>query len=879
MLLTKLHIPTPSKDTIHRQQLSKLLDDAQNKKLVLVSAPAGYGKTTLISDWIFQNKIDAVWCSIDNRDNDPVEFLKLVVTAINKKFVGIGKSSLELLETPGTAKFEYIIELFINDLLKLENETVLVLDDLHLISNSQVFQILSALIDYKPANLLLIISTRSDPPMSFSRLRSQSELLELRAADLSFSKNDISFLFNKKLKLELSENDLNILEQKTEGWIAGLQLTAITVQGQNDVSAYLQKMAGDNRYIMDYLMEEVLNNQSEEINQFLLRTSLFEKLSASLCDAVLSKNNSQQILDSLEKSNMFLVSLDEERKWFRYHHLFADLLKQRFIVQSKSKITEIHNKASEWFENNQMQINAIEHAIKAGDRIRALVITNKIANHLWENSQYGIIYKLGSLFTKEEILSNLSFCIVYSWILTVTGKVEVAEDYLKLLLENPVEKKLLGRIYGTLNFIAVFKGDSEAAFRYSELATQNIADDDILWGTWAYISYGEAHLLRFELNQSIQAFKKAKEKIHKHNNSYLNLIAESKSAYVLKLQGKFQESRDEFEGLLDKYLNSKIQRNNITSSIIYSMIGLLEVEQNNLEKGIQLALKGYEIAQNATSLSFRGYSIILLAEAYSLAGNLDVSINKIEELEEILLTKSAQWISVLAIVIKCKLYIWKGELEKAEALLQQKIRSDIDYTFEKYFYTISRGRLLVAQSKYSESINLLEKFAKEVEADGAIELLIITELLKAKAHFLWNNKEKARESVISALQKSQYENYVRTFISEGEVIEVLVKEISKEKKTKSSELLDSISQKFLNKLINAFDNEKKLKKLPGEKVLTAREIETIQLIAEDLTNQEIADKLFVSLNTIKTRLKTIYLKLEVDNRRKAVEKAKNEGLL
>lgn len=879
MLLTKLHIPSPPKDAIHRQRLLNELDKAQTRKLVLVSAPAGYGKTTLISDWIIQNRISAVWCSIDGRDNDPNEFFKILVTAVNRKYNEIGRSSLELLQTPGTASMQYIIELFLNDLLHLEQETVLVLDDVHLIDNKLIFEILSTLIEYKPPHLILILSTRSDPPLPLARLRSQNEILEFRSNDLSFSQNDISNLFNKKLKLNLSDGSIKILKQKTEGWIAGLQLSALTFKGKEDVAGYIEKMAGDNRYIMDYLMEEVLNNQSEELNKFLLKTSILERLSGSLCDALLAGNNSQQVLESLEKNNMFLIPLDDERKWFRYHHLFADLLKQRLIIQSKSEIADLHTRASEWFEKNGFQINAIEHAIEAGNRKGALLITNKIANNLWESSQYGIIHKLGSHFTKEEILSNVSFCIVYAWILTVTGKVEVAENYLKHLLGNSLEKKLLGRVYGTLNFIAVFKGDSEAAFRYSELATKNIVDNDILWGTWAYISYGEAHLLRFELDQSIEAFKKAREKIDKYNKSYLNLIAESKSAYVLKLQGKFQESRAAFEGILDNYLNSEIQRNNITSSIIYSMIGLLEVEANKVDKGIQFALQGYEIAQNATSISFRGYSIILLAEAYSLAGDLDTAINKIEELEELLLSQSAQWISVLAVVIKCKLYIWKGEVEKAEALLQQNNRTDINYTFEKYFYNLSKARLLAAQCKFSESINLLEKLSKEVEADGAIELLIIADLLKAKAYFGGNDKEKAKESVISALRKTQYENCIRPFICEGEEIEELIKDIAKEKKTKSSELLDSVSPDFLNTLIVAFDKEKRIKKSNTQEILTERELETLRLLAKELSNQQIADQLFVSLNTIKTRLKNINLKLEVDNRRKAVDKAKELGIL
>ena len=879
MLLTKLHIPAPPKDTIHRQVLLNELDKAKSKKLLLVSAPAGYGKTTLISDWIIRNNITAVWCSLDERDNDPNDFFRILVTAINKKYGEIGKSALELLQAPGTANMQYIIELFLNDLLRLEEETVLVLDDLHLVENKWVFEILATLIEYKPVNLILAISTRSDPPLPLSRLRSQNEILELRSNDLSFSHDDIGYLFNKKLKLNLSEKSIEILKQKTEGWIAGLQLSALTFKGQENVAAYIERMAGDNRYIMDYLMEEVINNQSEELNQFLLKTSILERLSASLCDSLLEVDTSQQMLESLEKNNKFLIPLDNERKWFRYHHLFADLLKQRLQLQAKAELPELHNRASEWFEKNDLLINAIEHAIEAGDKRRALNLIDSTVDSLWARSQHQPLLKFAGYFSKEEILSSVKFCITYAWILTVSGKVEQAEDYLNRLLKEPLEKNLLGRIYGTLNFIYVFKGDSEAAFRYSELATQNISDEDIIWGTWAFISFGEAHLLRFELQQAIDSFQKARKKLGNLNNAYLNLVTESKSAYVLKALGRFREAHAVFKALFDKYLQDDSFVVSIVGSILYSMLGLLEVEQNNIEEGIRLAEKGYEKSQKSTSISFKGYCTILLAEAYYKAGNLDESIKKIEELEQILVNKSAQWVSVLANALKCKLYIFQNELEKAEQGIPQEIRTEKGYTFERYFYHIAKARLLVAQNNYTESMELLESLSKELQEANAVELLIEADFIKAKAHLILNKVKEAKNAIISAIQRSQSEACIRNFICEGEQIEMLLKEIAEEKKTRSTPVLESVSKEFLTKLMDAFEKEKQQKKSSLEDLLTIREIETVQLIAEELSNQEIADKLFISLNTVKTRLKNIYLKLEVDNRRKAVEKAKGLGII
>ena len=270
MLLTKLHIPQTGENIIHRSALFEKLDEGLKRKLILVSASAGYGKTTLISNWIFKNKIPAAWYSIDERDNDPFEFVSFIIHGIQKTHPEIGKNSLELLKSPGTAGMDYTIELLLNDLLKISQDLILVLDDLHLIQNKQIFELLSFIIEYKPKHFHIVLSSRSDPPLSFARLRSQNQIIEIRSSDLSFSKNDIIELFNKKLKLSLDQKDIDLLQLKTEGWIAGLQLTALTFKGQENISAYIEKIAGDNRYIMDYLMEEILNIQNDEMREFML---------------------------------------------------------------------------------------------------------------------------------------------------------------------------------------------------------------------------------------------------------------------------------------------------------------------------------------------------------------------------------------------------------------------------------------------------------------------------------------------------------------------------------------------------------------------------------------------------------------------------------
>ena len=438
---------------MYRKRLFDKLNEGIPRKLILISAPAGYGKTTIVTQWIKKHKISTAWFSIDVRDNAPYDFFTFLITSIQTVEENVGKQSLELLKLPGAVGLDYIIELLINDLVKLEEDLLLVLDDFHLINNEQVFKSISFLLDFKPKHFHVAILTRSDPSLPLARLRSQNEITEIRSSDLSFSEKDTSELFNKKLNLDINSEDIKLLDTKIEGWIAGLQLVALTIQGKKNKSEYIAKIAGDNRYIMDYLMEEVLDIHDEKMRMFLLFTSILERLSGSLCDALLQINNSQLLLEALEKNNMFIIPLDNERKWYRYHHLFADLLKKRLIVQHKEEILELHKKASIWFEHNNMPLLAIEHALAAEDKQGAMQKINGIIDHLWETSHYPSILKFGSLFSEEEIVSNPNFAIIYAWSLIVFGKAKMAQKYLHQLEHSTTDQKLLGRIYETFNIL------------------------------------------------------------------------------------------------------------------------------------------------------------------------------------------------------------------------------------------------------------------------------------------------------------------------------------------------------------------------------------------------------------------------------------------
>ena len=889
MFLTKLHIPQPKKNTVHRFGLFEKLDEGLDRKLILVSATAGYGKTTLLCDWLSYCKVPATWFSIDESDNDPFEFLTILISGIQSIDSNIGHHSLELLKSRGTVTTDYIIELLINDILSVQTEFLVVLDDLHLITAREIFDILNLIIERKPDQLKIAILTRSDPPLNIARLRSQNELLEIRSADLSFSESDIAEFFNKKLRLGLTEKDISLLELKTEGWIAGLQLTAITLQGKQNVSEFIESIAGDNRYIMDYLIEEVLNNQDEETREFLLSTAILERLSGSLCDSLLQRSKSQLLLESLEKRNMFIVPLDNDRQWYRYHHLFGDLLKQRLMISNRERLPDLHDRASIWFEENQMHLYAIEHAIKAGRNEKALELMDGIVDQLWETSQYAVIYKFGRGLPESELYANKKIAIIYAWVLAIKGELPGAHKHLEkieqdLQSEQPSAETrvLLGRVYETYNLLYVFAGDVDNAFRYSELAIKNIPEDDIIWDTWAHISFGESNLLRFDLQESIDSFWVAREHAQKVNNLYMYLISTSKIANILIVKGQYNKALKLCYELLETFNSDTTiegYRIGLLSSILYSMIGYVLTEQGRINEGIELALKGYRLSRGVLSLSFQIYNELLLAETYYKAGEPDKAMAHIEELERIINVNIAQWVFVLANSLKCKLFILKNENEKAAFILNQNDEAVRNHAFETFFYNLAIARYRISQKAYEDALQLLHKLSSGLEEKGAMELLVEVELLKAKAYLSIDERDEAIRSVLTSLKYTQAEHFIQTYINEGEEIETLLKVIKDRKKIKSSEQLDAVSSEYLNDLIRRFETEKRTARVIAVETLSDREMDTLKLISEDLTNQDIANELYISITTVKTHVRNILLKLEARNRSEAVVKAKEKGII
>jgi LuxR family transcriptional regulator, maltose regulon positive regulatory protein len=893
MLLTKLHIPHASQNVVHRPQLYEKLNVGLTRKLILISAPAGFGKTTLLSDWIKQQNILTAWVSLDKGDNDPVEFLSYIISGIQTIQKEFGESTLKLLNSPNKPSDESIVSLLINVILKIAQNFLLVLDDFHLIESSEILKLITYLLEHIPGNIHIVILTRSDPTIPISRLRSQHQLVELRSSDLSFSANDISILFNKKLKLGLSIDDVYSLETKTEGWIAGLQLTALSMQGREDISEFIRDFRGDNRYIMDYLMEEVLKNQSDEIKEFLLQTSILKQMSAPLCNAVLNRNDSQLILEILEKNNMFVIPLDDERNWYRFHHLFAELLNQRLQLRDKAEINLLHNKACEWFEHNNMNELAIDHALEIKNFEKCIQLLGKVAECMWQKGMHSAIMKYGDMLPDELIKTNPEFCLYYAWILIADGKVHKAGPFLVsaesiiaelINIKNSSKediqynKKLSGKIAVAFTYLNSHLEHSHKIFDYCKTAMDNLSEEDPFWFSWAWFSCGIAYFSKGDLLESNKAFNNAFDYGIKSGNIYLISTIAIRMAENEQQLGHYKSAYKKCSDLLTLMKDkgySEIARTEWTYAALYLIMGVSQLMWADMDRAYENLKVAYDLCKSGKDIYLKIFILMVYTIVLKDRGDCELK-KKIEEMDIIIKQNDVPPFLISSYIgWKIYLFIENNQIEEANHIISEygldtgkKKTHANEGAYSAYI------RLLLAQNKLDEAEMLLLELYALAEENNAIEKIIELKIAYAVLFNLKGNQEKAIAILIEAMELASDENLLYYFVNDQNRLKDLMERAYRE----ISVTKTNIPTKFVDSLKLALERKDRLSKMNFGKDLSARELDTLKLIS-DLSNQQIADKLFISLNTVKTHLKNIYLKLEVDNRAKAVVKAKDLGMI
>jgi LuxR family maltose regulon positive regulatory protein len=878
MLKTKINKPKPSSKLIFRKELIDKLENVPEKKLILVSAPAGYGKSTLLSQWLDSANISTSWYSLDKSDNDIATFLKYTIASIQTCFAELGSEAIKLMESNTSPSPETIGTCLLNDFYEIEERFTLVFDDYHLIENMAINDFIYFLLSNLPEHIQIVLITRSDPAIPLARMRSQQMITDIRLDDLCFNAQNIHDFFKTGLNIQITEEDAKNLESKTEGWVAGLQLAGLSMQGKDDFSEFVNRLKGDNRYIMDYLIEEVLQRQDEDYRNFLLFTSILNRFNASICNHLLNIGNAQEIIEQLERDNMFIIPLDNERNWFRYHHLFADLLQQRLSVKFKSKIPELHTCASHWFEENNQLVFALEHSLAGGDKSKALELFAVVIEPLWMTSQYRTILQFGAQFSFDEITSIVNLCFNYFWILFQSGFTAQSEQLIKLLQNRTTERQDLSKIYVCINMLKVFTGDIEASYQLSDLSLQYIKEDEIYWKILAFLSLGETHLLKFELEESVHAFEQAVSKASATHFLYFKMINRTRAAFVLWIMGDYSGSDKAAKELLDEFEQNS-DAIELLSAILLCQTGNYLINTNQVDSGLKKSLHGYNLSKNSTNPVFIATCSLLLAESYFLAGDYKKALIVLDELDGMPYKQNMKFLSVLSDSLKSRLHLLTNQRDKLKQYLKNDIPTDENHTFERIYHSIDKARYQIENGEKLKALDSLRKISFELYDAKALGLLTTVEILQAKAHYLLEESEEGVDYLMKAVVRTQRSGLIRIYINEGHPIEDLLKEIKTLKESRAGEKFKSIDTGYINKILRVFEKEKTLDAIHQDDKLSSREMETLKLVAENLSNQEIADVLYISITTVKTHVRNILLKLDAKNRNVAVAKAREKGIL
>lgn len=878
ILSTKLYIPPLQPKTVLRTHLIKQLNKGVKGKLTLISASAGFGKTILLCQWVENYDYPVGWISLDEEHNDPMRFLLYLLGAIQSAKANIDESILGMVLSTQPPPYKTILTLLINEIANLEDDFSLILDDYHLIDSKEVDDALTFLIDNMPSQMHLIISTRVDPRLPIARLRARGQMVEIRVADMRFKESEIAEFMNQIMELELVEKNISALEMRTEGWIAGLKLAAISMQGNNDISGFIESFTGSNRYIIDYLVEEVLNKLSKNVQEFLFRTSVLDRMCGSLCDEVFPNNDisGQETLEHLEKINMFVIPLDSERRWYRYHHLFAQILRQRMsssdIIVNKNKdtnIEDLHLLASNWFENNNLYVEAFVYAAKTKDieRAQRLIAGNGIPLQ-YLGALVPILNWLDSL-EKDVLDAHPSLWVTYASTLCIASKFDAVED--KLIAAEAVlngreqddfVRNLVGHIASSTAFLAITKRKTQIALIQSKIALEHLHPDNIAVRTsskWilgmAYHSQGNLDAARITLEETISTC-----------NSTGNFVVGVSAASVL---GAVYEEKNELHLAATTYQNVIKSQGNmpLTTSAYFSHIGLARIfyEWNDIETSLKHCLKSIELSKQLVNTDIIITCEVFLARIKVFCKDFDEATTILDKASKtIKINNFVERVSDVASV-QVMIMIKQGNLSKA-------------YKIAKEFnIPICEARVRLAESDGAKAIELLEPLLIDAKKAGREDKRLEVLILLSLAYYIVGNIEKSKKLFEKALLLSEPNGFIRSFIDEGEKVLDILRHTSV-----SGKVLD-----YKNKIVEAFKSDKIDREetsslsLPQPLIedLSKREFEVLQLIAQGLSNREICEKLFLAIDTVKGHNRRIYGKLGVTNRTSAIKRASTLGII
>ena len=902
ILATKLYIPPPRSKIVLRPRLIERLNEglSSGRKLTLISASAGFGKTTLVSEWVACCGRPVAWLSLDEGDNDPKGFLAYLVAALQTVAANIGAGVLAALQSSQPPYTASLLAALLNEITALPDNFILVLDDYHVIDSKPVDEALTFLLEHLPPRMHLVITTREDPHLPLARLRARDQLTELRAADLRFTPAEASEFLNQVMDLNLSAEDITALEARTEGWIAGLQLAALSMQGRQDAARFIKSFTGSHHFVLDYLVEEVLQRQPEHVRNFLLQTAILDRLSGPLCDAVTGWEDGRGMLETLERGNLFVVPLDDQRQWYRYHHLFAEVLQAHLREAQPNQVPTLNQRASEWYEQNGLPSDAIRHVLAAEDFARAA----DLAELAWPASSGGSFQSIEWLgwvkaLPEELVRARPVLCAAQAQAFLFAGKLEAAEARLMdaerwlepttnliersetpstkmVVVDEEQFRSLPVSLASVRAYHAQAIGDVSGTMKYTRRVLDLLPEGDTKGRGAASSLLGLAQYASGELKAAYRTFSYGLA-------AGMNPLGVITGAFVLAdmkmTLGHLYEALSIYEHAL-QLANEHGEPMPLETQDVYTGISKLHREQGDLEGAAQDLLISRNLGKQVELADWQYRWCIAQARLKESQGDLDGALDLLNKAERQFVRTPVPEVRPIA-ALKTRIWVKQGRISQALDWVRERgLSSDDELSFLREFEHITLARVLIAQHKcdlvngsIQEAIGLLERLLQAAEEGGRTGSVIEILVVQALAHQAQGNILLALAPLEHALTLAEPENYIRIFIDEGLPIENLLNIIKTENKKLNL---------YIQRLKAVFLGEKPQLSVTNQQSLieplSERELEVLRLLRSELSGPEISQHLIVSINTFRAHTKNIFNKLGVNDRRAAVRRAEELDL-
>src|SRR6266540_3241044 len=870
ILTTKLYVPSAPPRVVPRQRLIEQLNEGLHRRLTLISAPAGFGKSTLLSAWVAGCDRPVAWLSLDEDDNDPTRFLIYVVAALRTIAPAIGDASLASLESLQPPPAESTLTSLLNEITSLPVNFVLVLDDYHVIDAKPVDDALTFLLEHLPPHMRVVIATREDPQLPLARLRGRGELSEVRVTDLRFTASEAAGFLNEAMALNLAAEDIAILEGRTEGWITGLQLAALSLQGHPDRARFIQSFSGSHHFVLDYLLQEVLQRQSDSVQAFLSRTSILDRLCGPLCDAVLhdATARGQATLEYLERANLFVVPLDTERRWYRYHHLFADLLRQRMdhSTSSEAEVGELHIRASQWYEDHGQEVEAFRHAASANDVERAarLIEGQGVPLH-FRGADAPVLKWLQSLPTTV-LDANPSLWVTYATALFFSGrhtaveeKLRAAEAALQGTKEDARHRDLVGRIASIRATLAIIQHDADTIISQSRRALEYLHLDNLPIRMATTYTLGHAYQLQGDRAAAHRTYAEVISISTSFGDSIYTIAATLGLGQVEEADNQLSLAQRSYDRAVE------LAGDPPRTIAAEAHLGLARIyyEWNELHAAQQHSQQCLELTRQVESVdTFVSYAVFL-APLRVAEGDVPGAVAILAEAEEFLRQHN----------------FWRRMPDVASAqvltLLRQGHLAAAAHLAETHEIPISKARVHLAAGDPAAALTVLEPVRERVEAQGWPDQRLEVMLLQSVALDARGDRGEALQLLLDALALAEPGGFVRSFVDEGVPMAHLLVAAAPLGRMPA----------YVAKLLAAFEPERQTGDDTSSRAagliepLSQRELEVLRLITQGLSNHEIGERLVLALDTVKGHNRKIFGKLQVQRRTEAVARARELGLV